>query len=130
MKTYSETDEPTKLWLVSIFLLTCMDMFSSVNVKTNVRWIVHVIRKFMMKEVLLADLTCNITLGIGKARVERLDGPFLECGSDCRCSMKCGNRIAQKGSKHAIEVGCLSCFVHVFVIDIMLSLFDVYTHFK
>ncbi|CAI4230867.1 unnamed protein product [Auanema sp. JU1783] len=52
------------------------------------------------------DCACNSEVynSHGWAREDMLDGPFLECGSDCHCSMQCGNRVAQKGSKYRVEI--------------------------
>ena len=52
------------------------------------------------------DCECNngVYLEDGRARLEMLEAPFLECSSDCYCNMACGNRVAQKGTTHPVEV--------------------------
>uniref|UniRef100_A0A0K0DDK1 SET domain-containing protein n=1 Tax=Angiostrongylus cantonensis TaxID=6313 RepID=A0A0K0DDK1_ANGCA len=45
----------------------------------------------------------NRTL-LGFAHESSLEWPFMECSAVCTCSLRCGNRVAQKGATYAIEV--------------------------
>ncbi|VDM54600.1 unnamed protein product [Angiostrongylus costaricensis] len=45
----------------------------------------------------------NQTL-LGFAHESLPEWPFMECSAVCTCSLRCGNRVAQKGATYAIEV--------------------------
>uniref|UniRef100_A0A1I7X9A7 SET domain-containing protein n=1 Tax=Heterorhabditis bacteriophora TaxID=37862 RepID=A0A1I7X9A7_HETBA len=53
-------------------------------------------------------LECQCSSGVydnkGHIRGPSLDWAFLECSSACACSMRCGNRVAQKGATYAVEI--------------------------